>query len=123
MASITSAELYGERLSAEGLQLLITAYQLGIADSLSAGMTAETVAGHIACMPDDMMFRSDDAEDSVIAMIKAGQPVIAAAITKRICAVESRSIMLIANDDETQNYPIEMFAVTAENKDSYLANT
>ena len=26
MASITSAELYGERLSAEGLQLLITAY-------------------------------------------------------------------------------------------------
>ena len=44
MASITSAELYGERLSAEGLQLLITAYQLGIADSLSAGMTAETVA-------------------------------------------------------------------------------
>ena len=120
MASITSAELYGERLSAEGLQLLITAYQLGIADSLSAGMTAETVAGHIACMPDDMMFRSDDAEDSVIAMIKAGQPVIAAAITKRICAVESRSIMLIANDDETQNYPIEMFAVTSENKDSYF---
>lgn len=120
MACITSAELYGERISAEGLQLLITAYQLGIADSLSAGMTAETVAGHIACMPDDMMFRSDDAEDSVIAMIKAGQPVIAAAITKRICAVESRSIMLIANDDETQNYPMEMFAVTSENKDSYF---
>ncbi len=28
--------------------------------------------------------------------------------------------MLIANDDKTQNYPIEMFAVTAENKDSYF---
>ena len=28
--------------------------------------------------------------------------------------------MLIANDDETQNYPIEMFAVTSENKDSYF---
>ena len=120
MASITSAGLYGERLSAEGLQLLFTAYQLGIADSLAVGMTAETVAGHIACLPDDMMFRSDDAEDSVIAMIKAGQPAIAAAITKRICAVESRSLMLIANDDETQNYPMEMFAVTSENKDSYF---
>ena len=69
---------------------MITAYQLGIADSLSAGMTAETVAGHIACMPDDMMFRSDDAEDSVIAIIKAGQPVIAAAITKRISSDHHR---------------------------------
>ena len=28
--------------------------------------------------------------------------------------------MLIANDDETQNYPMEMFAVTSENKDSYF---
>ena len=45
---------------------------------------------------------------------------IAAAIKKRICAVESRSIMLIENDDETQNYPIVMFSVTAEIKDSYF---
>ena len=120
MENITAAGFCGERMSEEGVQLFFKACQLGIADSLPVGMTPETVAGHIACLPDDMMFRSDDAEDSVIAMIKAGQPVIAAAITKRICAVESRSLMLVADDDETPECPIEMFAVTDRNRHSYF---
>lgn len=120
MENIIAAGLYGERMTEEGVQLLIKAYQLGVADSLPVAMTPETVAGHIACLPDDISFRSDDAEDLVIAMIKAGQPVIAAAITKRICAVESRSLMLVADDDETQDYPIEMFAVTDRNRHSYF---